>query len=261
MTKVTNAVKQLPDNLDWLIPVDVELVRLGDKTDGGYLIPKLALDSADALLSLGLGENWSFDEEWHQFKPNDPVHLYDGTKTKATFPLPQAVWNRFQPLDLVKMYTDFFQENRRHWVENVGRNRGETPLATCLERLQGDKVFLKSDIEGGEYVILPELLEHSDRIICIAAEFHGVNSNRAQFKSAIMQLKEKYEIVHVHANITQPFGPEGLTEAIEITLLKKDLCQGAPKLYDFYRDQDYSNLINFWDMEYWFEEPQGIENT
>lgn len=256
MSKTFNFVKQLPNDLDWLCPVDVELIRLGDKTDGGYLIPKVAMDQADALLSFGLGENWSFDEHWHQLKPTDTIDLYDGEKTKRTFPLPEHVWNRFEPLDLAKMYEDFFQGNRRHWVENIGNNRGETKLSTCLNRIKGPNVFLKSDIEGGEYVILPELLAHQDRIIAIAAEFHGINTNRPQFRTAIMALKEHYEIVHLHANITQPFGPEGLTEAIELTLLRKDFCKDAPKLYDFYRDQDYSNYIGYFDIEYWFEDPK-----
>jgi len=259
MNKQLNAVIQLPDHLSWLCPVDVDLIRLGDKTDGGYLIPKIAFDTADSLLSLGLGENWSFDEEWHSLKPNDPVHLYDGTKTKLSFPPPNGVWNRFQPLDLVAMYENFFQGNRRHWTENIGNNRGETSLRLCLDRLGGKNVFLKTDIEGGEYTMLQDLLDNSNRIIAIAAEFHGVNSNRPQFQAAIMKLKEKYDIIHVHANITQPLGPDGLTEAIEITLLRKDLCPNAPKIYDFYRDQDYSNLIGFFDMEYWFEEPKDTK--
>lgn len=256
MNKNLNFVKQLPNSLDWLLPVDVESIRLGDKTDGGYVIPKVALEQADALLSLGLGENWSFDEEWYQLKPNDPIHLYDGTKTKLTFPMPEHVWNRFETLDLVSMYTNFFQGNRRHWVENIGNNRGETPLSVCLDRLGSSNVFLKTDIEGGEYIMLPDLLANHDRIMAIAAEFHGVNSKRDQFQAAIMALKEHYEITHVHANITQPFGPEGLTEAIEITLLRKDLCKGADKNYKFYRDIDYSNLIGFFDLEYWFEKPK-----
>ena len=256
INKNINFIKQLPNDLDWLVPVDVEMVRLGDKTDGGYVIPKIAFDTADALLSLGLGENWSFDEDWHYFKPKDPIHLYDGTKTKLTFPLPEHVWNRFEPLDLTQMYTDFFQDNRRHWVENIGNGRGETPLSVCLDRIKGKNVLLKSDIEGGEYTMIQDIVDNRDRIVSIAAEFHGVNTKRAQFKDAIMALKEHYEIVHVHANITQPFGPEGLTEAIELSLLRKDLCIGAEKLYKFYRDIDYTNLIGYWDIEYWFEKPK-----
>ena len=248
-----NFVKQLPNNLKWLCPINCELIRLGDPTDGGYLVPQLVVDKADSLLSLGLGENWSFDEDWHRLRPSDPIHLYDGEKTKRGFSPPDRVWNRTQPLDLISMYENFFVDQRRHWVENIGLERGDTSFATAITRLNGNATFLKMDIEGGEYPIIGDILRHRHKIIGIAAEFHSVNTNREQFQTTILHLKAEYDIVHMHANITLPVGPEGLTEGLEITWLRKDLSTNRTLRHRVYHDLDKCNFLNFPDFEYWFE--------
>jgi hypothetical protein len=257
-----NFIKQLPSSLNWLIPTDVELIRVGDNTDGGYLIPKVALDQANALLSLGLGENWTFDEHWHNLHPEDPIHIYDGTLTKESFakawpngPLPG--FNRPEPFDPVKMYEEFWnsKDNLRHYVEMMGNKRGQTNLKTCLDRLHSDNVFVKMDIEGGEYSLISEFIEHKDRIVGIAAEFHDLVTSPKQFAQAYFQLREHFELVHLHGNITFQAGPEGLTDGIELTFLRKDLCDSTEKRYKIYHELDRSNVLNFYDFEYWFEEP------
>ena len=257
-----NFIKQLPDELNWLIPTDVELVRIGDNTDGGYLIPKVALDKADALLSLGLGENWSFDTQWHELHPTDPIHIYDGTITKELYakawpdgPLPG--FNRPEPFDPVELYENFWntKDNLRHYVEMMGNRRGQTNLKTCLDRLNSNNTFVKMDIEGGEYPLISEFIEHKDRIIGIAAEFHQLTSNPQQFAQAFFQLREHFELVHLHGNITFQAGAEGLTDGIELTFLRKDLCNSTKKRYKIYHELDRSNVLNFYDFEYWFNEP------
>jgi hypothetical protein len=245
----------LSNTLDYLIPTDVEMIRLGNNTDGGYVIPKIALEKSDALLSFGLGENWTFDEDWHKLKPTDQIHLYDGEKTKMTFPKPENVWNRFEPIDLIKAYEDFWVGNRRHWVENVGTQRGWTTFYQAMARLNSANVFLKMDIEGGEYPMLPEMLGNAKYITGIAAELHAVNGNRAAFENFVRAMLTEYEVVHVHANVTLPFGPEGLTEGLEVVFLRKDLCNSTKKRYNTYHALDFSNFINFPDFEYSFEEP------
>ena len=40
-----------------------EMVRVGDKEDGGYVIPNYFRDSRLTLISIGLGDNWSFENQ------------------------------------------------------------------------------------------------------------------------------------------------------------------------------------------------------
>lgn len=255
---ITNFKKQLPNHLDWLIPTDVELVRIGNDADGGYLVPKIILKKADALVSLGLGENWTFDEEWHALRPNDPIHMYDGTVTKSS--LPQTPW-QWPDRDLVSMYEQFFNctPGVRHYVEMIGRNRAETDLETCINRIDSNNIFIKMDIEGGEYTLIDDIVKNKNKIVGIAAEMHFVNTNRALFHQAMLTLRREYAVVHVHSNIgVAPQGVEGLNDALEITFLRKDFCAKNPKRYELYKPGlDFVNHIGLFDIEYYFEQPDA----
>jgi hypothetical protein len=251
---ITNFRKQLPDYLSWLKPWDVEMVRLGDGADGGYIIPTSVINKADALLSMGLGENWTFDENWKQLKPNDPVHMYDGTVTKAS--LPEIPW-QWPNRNLVAMYEKFFNctPGVKHYVEMIGNGRSDTNLEYCINRLGVKNIFLKMDIEGGEYTLIDDLVKFKDNIIGMATELHGFNTNRQRFYDAVTKICSQYVIVHVHANVgVLPLGVEGLTDAVEITFLRKDLCDSRTQRNELYMPGlDCTNHIGCFDMEYFFE--------
>lgn len=252
---ITNFRKQLPNYLSWLKPWDVELVRIGNKADGGYLVPKSVIDQADGLLSMGLGENWSFDEHWRELKPTDPVHMYDGTVVKAS--LPETAW-QWPDRNLNAMYEKFFNctPGVKHYVEMIGNGRTDTNLKTCIDRLGVENIFLKMDIEGGEYTLIDDLIKFKQNILCMATELHGFNTNRQQFQNAVAKICSEYVIVHVHANVgVPPWGSEGLTDALEITFLRKDLCNSRTQRNELYLPElDSGNHFGLFDMEYFFED-------
>jgi hypothetical protein len=255
---ITNFRKQLPNYLSWLTPWAVDMIRLGDGADGGYIIPASILDKADALLSMGLGENWTFDENWRQLKPNDPVHMYDGTVTKAS--LPEIPW-QWPNRKLGELYEKFFNctPGVKHYVEMIGNGRTDTNLETCINRLGSKNIFLKMDIEGGEYTLINDLIRLKDNIVCMATEMHGVNTNRPLFQAAVQKICTEYVIIHVHGNVgVPPWGVEGLTDALEITFLRKDLCDSRAQRHDFYLPNlDAGNHFDLFDIEYFFEEPNA----
>ena len=41
-----------------------DLIRIGKKNDGGYCIPKAALQDTSVLYSFGLGDDWSFEKDF-----------------------------------------------------------------------------------------------------------------------------------------------------------------------------------------------------
>jgi hypothetical protein len=251
---ITNFRKQLPNDLDWLKPWDVELARIGNPGDGGYLVPTALINKCDGLLSMGLGENWTFDEHWHELKPNDPIHMYDGTVTKAS--LPEHAW-QWPDRDLCSMYEQFFNctPGVRHYMEMIGNGRTDTNLETCIRRLGVKNIFLKMDIEGGEYTLIDDLIRYKDNILGMATEIHGVNTRRDLFCQSMFKICSEYVIVHVHANIgVPPFGPEGLTDALEITFLRKDLCEARTQRNELYiPGLDHGNHFGAFDMEYFFD--------
>lgn len=251
---ITNFKKQLPDYLSWLKPWDVELVRVGNEGDGGYLIPKSIIDKCDGLLSMGLGENWTFDSDWKKLKPNDPIHMYDGTVTKAS--LPEHAW-QWPDRNLLAMYEQFFNctPGVRHYHEMIGNGRTDTNLEACIRRLGVNNIFLKMDIEGGEYTLVDDLVKYNRNILCMATEIHGFNTLRDQFNEFISKVCSEYVIVHVHPNVgVPPLGAEGLTDALEITFLRKDLCESRSQRNELYLPGlDSGNHFGAFDIEYFFE--------
>jgi hypothetical protein len=247
-------VNQLPERLRWLCPVTVPmLTRLGDLMDGGYVVPMSIVEQSSALLSLGLGDNWSFDAAWHQLKPKDTIHMYDGTVSRDNLEITinRPVRNH---IDIKGSYDEFFQGPIKHWQENVGPGAGQISLSTCLTRLGSQKIFIKMDIEGGEYALISDLINYRDHITGMVMEFHFCNSHRQHFETAVQLLQEHYSIVHLHANNHVDVGNEGLTDCLELTFVNKSFMPADAKpRTNFYIDGlDFSNVAGVEDYRYCF---------
>ena len=61
-----------------------------------------------------------------------------------------------------------------------------------------DKVFLKVDIEGSEYVILEDILKVQNKISALIIEFHDIDKNRAIIENFIQRLE--LSLTHIHPN-------------------------------------------------------------
>ena len=54
-----------------------ELIRLGQKNDGGYCIPKESLKNSKAVYGFGLGDDWSFEADFQKLS-GARVVCFDG---------------------------------------------------------------------------------------------------------------------------------------------------------------------------------------
>ena len=71
-----------------------ELIRLGSRFDGGYVVLKKQIKETNCLVSFGISDNWDFEEEFHNLS-NCEVDAYD-------YSIDKNFWlNRFKK-DLVK---------------------------------------------------------------------------------------------------------------------------------------------------------------
>jgi hypothetical protein len=204
-----------PTQFPYLIPVAVELIRIGNPdTDGGYVVPQLAVDTADAVLSLGIGDDWSFDQHWNRLNPNARIHSYDATIDN---------YNPEPPVC--------------HYYENVGKQficSEFTEFTTALERISGNNIFVKMDIEGGEYTLTRDILHHRDRIIGLVIEYHGAASTSQHcFIEELPVLTQHYQCVHIHANNSGPV-IDGFPDYLELTFLRQDLCVTTQQRFDTY---------------------------
>jgi hypothetical protein len=241
---------KLSDDLLWLCPTQADdLIRLGGHQDGGYVVPFNAIEEADGLLSYGLGQDWSFDEAWANLKPGTPVHMYDGTGPQNSFAVEPKI-----------KYFGFFHKHPhiKHWFQNVGPVT--TPdghvcgFAESVERIGVDNVFVKMDIECGEFPIIDDIVSQHDKIVGIVIEFHQAIYNLPRIKEAVDKFKQYYKIVHLHGNTHTMIGQSGLTDCIELTLVRNDLALSDDLRRDVYLPHlDYTNNMLQQDVEFYFE--------
>ena len=71
---------KLPKNLNYLRPIKInDLFRVGNNSDGGYVIPSKAFKQIDTIVSFGLGENFSFEKHAHLLNNKLNIIVYDHT--------------------------------------------------------------------------------------------------------------------------------------------------------------------------------------
>jgi len=241
---------KLPEELSWLCPVNTpDLIRLGGHMDGGYLVPRGVVEQSQALLSLGLGDDWTFDEDWHTLKPNDAIHMYDASVSKESLAvrINRSVRGH---LNLSEMYEQFFQDNRCHIKQHIGPDN----FANALEQLGNKNIFIKMDIENAEYGLIDLIAEKHQLITGIAMEWHGCNNRNQRWKDAVTKLQQYYDIVHLHGNNHVKIDADGIFSCMELTHVRKDLINATELRKQIYLpDLDYSNVHGKDDTEYYFE--------
>ncbi|MEK9780982.1 MAG: FkbM family methyltransferase [Gammaproteobacteria bacterium] len=214
---------RLPSTLKYSSTSD--LIRLGRDYDGGYVVSESDVRKADLLISLGIADDWSFEEDFHKLT-RVPIIAYDGSVGKSFF-AKQILKNIFR-LDKPKLffssinnylsYNSFFKVDKKHFENYVGLDFGKqfVSMSSILETHKNKKIFLKIDIEGSEYRILDSLINYSDNICGLAIEFHDCDINLKKIENFISAFP--HEIIHIHANNYSPVNFDiGIPLSLEIT--------------------------------------------
>jgi len=216
------------------------LIRIGPKTDGGYVIDKRVINKTKILITCGLNDDWEFEKSFLQKKPNVKIIAFDHT-------VDQNFWlKRFKKdilhllllkklriskiLDIFKFinYCLFFTKNRQHYIKKIvsrDRNNKEITIPKILRNYED--VFLKVDIEGDEYKILNDIKKNSKKILFLIIEFHNLQKNLGKIKKFLKKLDLK--IIHIHANNVAGLDKYGFPLAIEITFVNSDLIKTTKK--------------------------------
>jgi hypothetical protein len=175
----------------------VDLIRLGRVNDGGYLVNKKDVIKSSRLLSFGVGDDTSFEEDF--VKLNDcQIDAYDGT---------------------IEAQPKFFNSpNKKIHFSNIGHVPGNKKISELLTETDSN-VFVKCDIEGSEYDILNELIIHSNKFSGIVIEFHDVYQYPLFNLVSNFISKISLKLVHTHMNnISYAESPNGyLPGCIELS--------------------------------------------
>lgn len=238
---LNSAPTTLPSTLAHLAPVLVhDLIRVGSPRDGGYVIPASVYNAADALASFGVSIEWSFETAFHGRHPQAPIHAYDHTVGGWIFakevyrtlrhrlagrPSKPSLGAR---IAILLRYLWFFRGTTRHYAERIGTTVGvgAADIATVFSRIAGRSVFVKCDIEGSEYEVIPAIMARADRLCGLAIEFHDTDTRRAEFLAAIAEITREFAIVHVHANNYGGLAADGLPAVLEISFARVPAITG-----------------------------------
>lgn len=226
---------QPPRPPQWRPTAAADLIRLGPARDGGYVVSRSAVLAARHLISGGLSDDWAFEAAFRELTPV-PVTVYDGTMgwtfwVSRTW---QGVRGFLRPPSgersgHVSRYLDYRRFFAQRGVQHVARNLTATGVGACsiLEAFDrvpdGDvDVFVKLDIEGGEYALLGGLLARRERIAGLVMELHLVGAHGAEIWRFIEGM-DTHVLTFVRANNAGGVDDTGRARILEMTWTRRDL--------------------------------------
>jgi hypothetical protein len=228
-----------------------DLVRLGKKNDGGYLISQSDIIQSDTLIGLGVSDDWSFEENFVKQK-DVPVYVYDASlnfKFWIKRTLAEMIKNPFNlyPLKKFISYKKFFKNDKKHLKKFVGLNTDNNnycTLSSILDELNYQNIFMKIDIEGFEYRLLDTLILNQNRIAGLVLEFHDCDIHLDTIKKFIQDFD--LNLVHIHANNCLPIRlDDELPLVLELTFSKYCELQKdgyLPHILDMPNDKNLSEI-------------------
>jgi hypothetical protein len=236
MTDVTYITEQQARDFVNLIRsmlINVNMRRIGAKTDGGYLIPADIKD-INYCFSAGVGDTITFEE-----------HLIDQYHTKC-FLLDGGVSPCKQD-ELIEVDNLYLQQHN---------TRDTITLSSWMVSKQVPtykNTILQMDIEGSEYqTILNEPIKVLQNFDVMIIEFHALNNIiYHDFWQMLMLFFHKllpfFDIAHLHPNNccgTIQRGWFELPNVLEITFVNKNLSLTHKRKQDLVlpNDNDYKNV-------------------
>lgn len=219
-----------------------DLVRVGAEFDGGYVISQRMIDAAGGLLSFGLNDEWSFEEEFTR-KASVPVVCFDPTVDGLFWinRLAAGIVKGLISLDAMRLrrgfrfidYWRFFNVRHNRHIRSAIGYSGPKSLslsdAIVAAGLSGP-LMLKMDIEGWEYRILKQLVELRGEFIGMAIEFHDVDLHEQRIIDFVEAISDRFVLIHFHANSHTTIGPDGLALVFELTFMARSLLQQSEQL-------------------------------
>jgi len=204
--------------------------RIGRPNDGGYVIVELP-NTYDMCISGGISDDISFEEHLLKVYPELECYAFDGTISEL-------------PKNNPSSHPD--SKRRIHFIrKNLGNTNSD--ILTDLQEYMSDyrNIFLKMDIEGYEFHIMPKIIEHQDMykikqlvieihspgdILLFPDYFKGLNGidNQVMF-DLLQKINQTHTLVHFHANNgcnIQTIDGISLPHVFELTYIRNDFIVG-----------------------------------
>ena len=205
-------------------------IRLGSNNDGGYVCGELNT-KYDCYISAGISTEESFSRDFiNKYNMNEYNSFgFDGNEYT-------------NKISFIKKNINSFND-----INN-------TNLHELIDKY--NNIFLKMDIEGGEYPWLLSIDSNKlNKIKQIVIEFHGITNNSwgCNYNDKVKcleKLSNTHYIIHAHGN---NYGPvvNNIPDVIELTYVNKNYFNSTPELNTLplpIVNLDYPNNSNITDI-------------
>ncbi|MDR0606081.1 MAG: hypothetical protein LBG80_17490 [Bacteroidales bacterium] len=264
-------------NLNKVHPLQIDdLVRVGKNADGGYILSNQQIEKTEILLSFGIYNEWSFEQDFYK-KKNEKLTIYAFDYSATPLKL---VYRALKHLDAFVRYCvtgrislstsslkrticclqasmslkRFFRKDKNRFFIPKFLGPADDNLFCSISSifdklLNGDvknlSVFIKMDIEKWEYCTLPQFVPFFNKINGLVVEFHNLDIAGKNFENIIDILSPYFDIAHVHANNAGGliYGTN-LPMLLEVTFINKDLLISRDNSKQNYpiKDIDFPNI-------------------
>lgn len=189
--------------------------RLGEKKDGGYICAELD-GNYDCYISAGVSIEESFSRDF--------INKYKIIKE-----------NSFGFDGTIEKYPYHYTENIQFIKKNINNYNDENNTNLNFLTDKYFNIFLKIDIEGGEYPWLLTMDEFKlNKFKQIIIEFHGItdnewNCNYSDKIKCLEKLSKTHYLVHAHGNNYAKV-VNNIPDVIELTYVNKNYFNYIPDL-------------------------------
>jgi hypothetical protein len=189
--------------------------RLGIQKDGGYVIGEID-ENYDCYISAGVANEESFTRDFLNLNKLNKTDCYAFDGTIKDYPYE---------------YTENITFNKKNISDKCSKSHDN--LLSLIDKYDG--IFLKMDIEGGEYPWIKNLKqEHLEKFKQIVIEFHGIfddswNCSYSDKIECFKKMNKTHYIIHAHGNNCGRINNNGIPETIELTYLNKKLFRNLPE--------------------------------
>jgi len=190
-------------------------IRFGSNRDGGYVLAELDIEY-DCYISAGISNEESFSRDFiNKYNMNEDNSFgFDGT---------------------IQNYPDGYTKKISFIKKNINKfnDDNNSNLSFFIEKY--NNIFLKMDIEGGEYPWLLQIDENQlNKFKQIVIEFHGITNNGwgCNYNDKVKcleKLSKTHYIVHAHGNNHGPV-VHNIPDVIELTYVNKNYFNFVPEL-------------------------------
>jgi len=247
-----------PKELNFLRPKALKsLSRVGNLGDGGYALDLNAIANSEYFLSLGLGENWSFEKAISQINTRARIDIYDHSIslayffTKAIKGLLKFCFFRESRTDLVARFYRLW-DYQNFWAWSSQNHHHEIRITAdsfrkiLLKYPKEGRIGLKIDIEGSEWDILTLVSQNQKRFEFILIEIHDFDNHVEELRLFLASMEVNFFNAHLHANNFDSVGKNGFPKVFELTLIKKskEFDQGENRHFLPVSDLDVPNAKN-----------------